>query len=344
MSLDADVIVAGGGPVGLAAAIEARLRGLSVVVVEPRTGAIDKACGEGLMPSALDQLQALGVAPVGRPFVGIRYVRDGLAVAAPFRRGPGLGVRRTALHAALGDRADAVGVDRLVGSVRTVTQDAAGVSAAGVRARWLLGADGLHSAVRRDVGLSAPPPRSRAGARYGLRCHFDVPPWTDHVEVHWSANAEAYVTPVDDCLVGVAVLGSAPVDFDQTLDELPALRARLRGAAAVTSLRGAGPLRQRTGGVRNGRVLLIGDAAGYVDALTGEGLAVGVASARAAVAALAGNRLSAYDRDWARATRRYRLLTGTLLAVASRPRSRSALVPVAVRFPALFARAIDLLA
>lgn len=344
LDVDVDVIVAGGGPVGLAAAIEARRRGLSVVVVEPRSGPIDKACGEGLMPSALDQLQTLGVEPAGRPFVGIRYVRDGRDVAAPFRRGPGRGVRRTVLHAALGERADAVGVDRLVGSVRAVTQDASGVSAAGVRARWLLGADGLHSVVRRDVGLSVPPPSGRAGARYGLRRHFAVEPWTDHVEVHWSTTAEAYVTPVAEDLVGVAVLGPAPVQFDQTLDAMPALRARLRGAAAASPLRGAGPLRQRTGGVRCGRVLLIGDAAGYVDALTGEGLAVGVAGARAAVAALADDHPAAYDRDWARATRRYRLLTATLLAVASRPRTRSALVPAAVRFPALFARAIDLLA
>ena len=63
MSADVDVLVVGGGPVGLAAAIEARLAGLSVVVVEPRVGAIDKACGEGLMPGTLTALARVGVDP-----------------------------------------------------------------------------------------------------------------------------------------------------------------------------------------------------------------------------------------------------------------------------------------
>ena len=56
-----DVVVAGGGPIGLAAALHAHRAGLSVVVREPRAGAIDKACGEGLMPGAVAELAALGV-------------------------------------------------------------------------------------------------------------------------------------------------------------------------------------------------------------------------------------------------------------------------------------------
>ena len=69
-----DVVVAGGGPIGLAAALHAHRAGLSVVVREPRSGAIDKACGEGLMPGALAELAALGVHPHGRPLAGIRYL------------------------------------------------------------------------------------------------------------------------------------------------------------------------------------------------------------------------------------------------------------------------------
>ena len=62
---DTDVLVVGGGPVGLAAAIEARLRGLDVVVLEPRRGTVDKACGEGLMPGALGLLHRWDVDPPG---------------------------------------------------------------------------------------------------------------------------------------------------------------------------------------------------------------------------------------------------------------------------------------
>ena len=239
---DLDLIVAGGGPVGLAAAIEARRRGLTVVVVEPRAGPVDKACGEGLMPTTCSRVRDLGAELSGRPFVGIRYLRDGLSVDARFRAGPGLGVRRTVLHEALARRADSVGVERVQGTVTDVVQDSGNVLAAGRQARWLVAADGLHSSVRRGLGLDV---RVPGPARFGLRRHFAAAPWTDHVEVHWSTHAEAYVTPVAEDLVGVAVLGPPGTGFDEALDDLPALRARLRGAAPASDLRGAGPLRQR---------------------------------------------------------------------------------------------------
>ena len=75
-----DLVVAGGGPIGLAAALHAHRAGLSVVVREPRTGPIDKACGEGLMPGAVAELAALGVHPRGRELSGIRYLDGTVAV------------------------------------------------------------------------------------------------------------------------------------------------------------------------------------------------------------------------------------------------------------------------
>ena len=72
-----DVVVVGGGPVGLAAAMYAVRNSLSVVLLEPRPGPVDKACGEGLMPGGVHALATLGVHPVGWNLVGIRYVRDG---------------------------------------------------------------------------------------------------------------------------------------------------------------------------------------------------------------------------------------------------------------------------
>ena len=337
-----DLMVAGGGPVGLVTAIEARRRGMSVVVVEPRATPVDKACGEGLMPSAVAHLAGLGIAPAGRPFVGIRYVGQDREVAATFRAGPGLGVRRTTLHRALSDAADRAGACRETGRVAGILDDGVTVTVGDRRARWLVAADGLHSPVRRELGLDA----TTAGARprFGLRRHFAVAPWTDHVEVHWSAEVEGYVTPVADDLVGVALLGPPGTTFDEALAGLPGLVARLRGTAPVTAARGAGPLRQTATAVRSGRVLLAGDAAGYVDALTGEGLATGFAAAREAVAALAEDRPASYPAAWRRVTRRSRLLTTALLGATGRPGPRAALVPAAAALPRVFGRAVDLLA
>src|SRR5512132_657336 len=105
-----DLVVVGGGPVGLAAALYAVGSGLSAVVLEPRQGAVDKACGEGLMPGGVRALAALGVNPVGWDLVGIRYVCGWRQAEADFSAGPGRGVRRTELHTALRSAAAAAGV------------------------------------------------------------------------------------------------------------------------------------------------------------------------------------------------------------------------------------------
>lgn len=340
--LDADVLVVGGGPVGLAAAIEARLAGLSVVVLEPRVGAIDKACGEGLMPGTLTALARLGVDPAGQPLTGITYRDERRHADHPFRTGDGRGVRRTVLHAALLDRCTAVGVDHLATRVTELRLGPTSVEAAGVRARWLLGCDGLHSTVRRLVGLeTAAPPARRARPRYGLRRHFAVAPWSDRVEVHWGADAEAYVTPVGPGEVGVAVLGPRGADFATALQAFPTLQHRLAGAAPTSTVRGAGPLLQPTRARTAGRVRLVGDASGYVDALTGEGLRVGLAQARAVIGHL--DDPVGYERAWLAATRDYRLLTTGLVRWAASP-VRRAVVPVAQAAPWLFGAIVERLA
>ena len=336
---DTDVLVVGGGPIGLGAAIHARLAGLSAIVVEPRTDPVDKACGEGLMPPAVAALTGLGVQPAGRAYRGIRYVDGDRAVEAEFRSGPGLGVRRTTLHTALTRRAEQLGVQRVTGRVTSLTQDASGVTAGELRARWLLAADGLHSPLRRSLGLDRPVVPGRG--RYGLRRHYRLAPWADVVEVHWSPRAEAYVTPVADDLVGVAFLFRGSARYEELLAWFPALARRIGAAEPVTPVMGAGPLRQRAASPRSGRVLLVGDAAGYLDALTGEGVAIGLASAREAVAAAAAGRPEAYEAGWRRVTRRYRTLTGGLLWVSDRPVLRRHLVPAAGRLPRVYAAAVN---
>lgn len=337
-----DLVVAGGGPVGMAAALHARRLGLDVVVREPRPGPIDKACGEGLMPGAVTELADLGVEPAGRDLTGIHYLdaaTAGRGATAPFRSGAGRGVRRTTLHTALSDRLAGADVPVEHRPVTDVRQADDHVLVDGEPARFLLAADGLHSPVRRLVGLDAP---TTGRPRFGLRCHVQQEPWTSYVEVHWSPCAEAYVTPVADDLVGVAVLVGRGTRFEDVLDDFPVLRERLTGPR--TKVMGAGPLRQQARARVAGRVLLVGDAGGYVDALTGEGIALGLAQARAAVGCVARQRPAEYERLARRLALRHELLTRALLSGTAHAPVRRLLVPAARRAPWLFSAAVNQLA
>ena len=151
---------------GLATAIRCALAGLSVTVAEPRGTPIDKACGEGVMPAAVRRLAALGVKPDGHPLRGIRYVDERHHADARFRHGAGLGVRRTVLHAALAERAAALGIPVLPTRVTAFEQCHSHVIAAGTEARYLVAADGLHSTIRRTLegGRAARPARADSAA------------------------------------------------------------------------------------------------------------------------------------------------------------------------------------
>jgi flavin-dependent dehydrogenase len=271
----------------------------------------------------------------------VRYRGGARTVEHRFAGLPGRGVRRTTLHRHLVERADELGVQRLRDRVTAVEQRPDRVIAAGVEGRWLLGCDGLHSTVARRSGLAG---ASRRGPRrFGIRRHYAIEPWSDLIEVVYAADVEFYVTPVGERDVGVAMLGAMGARFDQALADVPSLAARLAGVPVSSALRGAGPFRSRTRARTRGRVLLVGDAAGYVDALTGEGLRLGFALARAAVEAVAGGRPADYEDSWRRETRAFRTLTTGLVTWVTSP-ARPLLVPAAARMPGLFGAAVDRLA
>ena len=340
MLAEAEVVIVGGGPAGLATALELRGTGHDVLVVDRAAPPIDKACGEGLMPDGVEALRRLGVEideSRRAPFRGIRYIDAEVSAEASFPGQPGMGIRRLVLHRALVDRAVEAGVRTIWGTAVRGLDDRGLLTDQGhLRAKWIVGADGLHSGVRRWAGLESRRARFR---RNGVRRHYNLRPWTDLVEVYWADGCEAYVTPVSSEQIGIAFLWSeGRTDFDSLLTRFPELAERLRGAVTASDDRGAAHLEQRTRAVQRGTVALVGDAAGYRDAITGEGMSLAFHQARALADAIAAANLSEYERQNRRVTALPFALIRLLMEAESRPWLRRRLIRTLAAEPALFAK------
>lgn len=355
---ECDIAIAGGGPAGLAVAIAARQNELSAIVFERRASPPDKACGEGVMPPAVRALEELGVLDLidrneTSALDGVRVVQeDGTTAVAALPAPGGLGVRRIALTAAMMHRAEQLGAEiRSRSSVQGFRLERDGVivetDCGPVRARFLAAADGLSSRLRTLAGLDA---NSAGPPRFGMRQHFRVAPWSRSVEVHLAQGLEAYVTPVGAGRVGVAFLwediGGARecASIENFVERFPMLKDRIAGAAIDSRPRGAGPMARRVRAMVADRFALVGDAAGYVDAITGEGISLALVSALAlgkilpAALQRGASRedLLPYERDSERRFRRYELATRTVLAIVRRPRLRRTAVALLAHNPRLF--------
>lgn len=330
-----------------------------MVVFEKQDLPCDKACGEGIMPAGVRVLDTLGVRELlgeAHRLTAVRYVQEDGSFAESRLPGPGgLGVRRTLLSEAMVKRARAAGAVlrprvgvREVGwsPDRAILQTDEGP----VAARVVVAADGLKSTLRRTSGLAA---RRTGPLRFGLRRHFRLLPWSSAVEVHFSRGIEAYVTPVGAGRVGVALLWEAgqvprPATFNTLLAPFGVLRERLAGVPCDSAVRGAGPFLQATRARCAHRLVLLGDAAGYVDPVTGEGLSLALVGARA-LAELLPDALSrgsgrgeflAYERAAGESFLRYALVAQSVLALARRPRLRRPLVRLLGSCPGLFERIV----
>ena len=359
-----DVLVVGGGPAGMAAGILFGRAGLRTVVCERGSLPADKPCGEGVMPTGLTSLESLGVSAYlnhnhTRPINGIHYLSTtGVDVSARFAEGPGQGIRRTELSRAFCERAKKI--DTL--EVRPATLVTLGsrepngtqawLGEQEVTARLIVGADGFRSQVRSWAGLQGLSLRRR---RFAIQQHFHCKPWSEYVEVHWAGGAEAYVTPCGQEEVGVAVLWEAEEKktgggqrlMESMLSRFTRLRTSLRDAEPSAKARAIGPMHQVARWPVSNGVGLVGDASGYLDAITGEGISLALAQVQMLYDSVGpwmlshdsvptARELQGYSRCVSRMIRRHQLITRLVLFLSRNPGLAERAIKGLRRQPELF--------
>jgi len=293
------------------------------------------------MPETLEALIALGVEldpNDGREFRGIRFVQQDARVCADFPQGPGIGLRRPLLHERLVARAEECGVQFLWRTpVSGIDAEGVQLSNEKIRARWIVGADGQGSRVRRWSGLDTVRSSKR---RIAIRRHYRVKPWSNYMEVFWERQAQAYVTPISREEVCIVVMAECAehASFQQTFRELPELEERLAGAEVSSRERGAVSATHMLLKAQRGNVALVGDASGGVDAITGEGLRLAFLQASALADAMVEEDLRLYDNAHRKLAKRPMRMSNLMLWLGRNPRIRARVIRALQSKPDLFAQ------
>jgi flavin-dependent dehydrogenase len=307
-----DVLVLGAGPAGSALANDLARAGFHVLLADRKAFPRHKPCGEFLSPQCAPYLEALGLPSIGTLGVhlvgGMRLFGYGARALGRFRQlagrpatdRAGFGIRRERfdhwlLQAA--QRAGATFLERH--ECRTLLRDNDGsVTGALLRdpsgalhectARWVVGADGVHSVVARELGVQR---REAWLDQFALVAHFEGVSPLPTAEVHLLPGGFFAATTVDENLFSVNLVLPRKVlqtrtsrDWDAFVASwfplAPGIGERLSGARRLLPWRGTGPLAWSTTAQTFRRAALVGDAAGYVDPLTGEGIYYALFGAR----------------------------------------------------------------
>ncbi len=291
------------------------------------------------MPDGVEALRRLGIEiprEEAQPFRGIRFISRDQTAEAEFPRGTAYGLRRTTLHRILLEHAAARGI-HLAWQTAVTGLDPEGARVAGhlVRARWVVGADGAASRVRRWANLDRQQCTQR---RYAFRRHYRAADWTDFMELHWGPDSQLYVTRVSPEEVCVALISSDPnLRVDEALASFPGIFARLARAPYASTERGAVTVNRRLRRVYRDRTVLIGDASGGVDAITGEGLCLAFQQAVLLADCLAADDLARYQVGHRRLMRRPTLMARLMLLLARHPHLRRRTMQVFESNPTCFA-------
>jgi menaquinone-9 beta-reductase len=332
-----DVVVVGGGPAGSAAAIFLRQYGHDVLLLDEARFPRDKICGESVSPGAWPLLEGLQADDAVRslspaPLCGMRLTApDGTTFEGRYREGPfpGFAVRRDRLDVTLLGVARATGVEVIEGArvtdlivgdgrVRGVVTTTAGDERR-IPCRLVVGADGRRSIVARRLGLLR---EHRSLRRFAVRGHWQgVEGLADAGEMHVSRGGYCGIAPLSASLANVAFvldrreMASAAGDVEgfyrrRLGERWPHVAERLQRARLLAFPRVIGPLALTARGLSAPGALLVGDAAGFYDPFTGEGITLALRSAASAAEVAHGalrratlGDLRDYDRRRAAATR-----------------------------------------
>lgn len=352
----ADVVVVGGGVAGAAIARLLGEAGHSVIVLDKARFPRDKPCGEGIMPTGVRLLDRWGlwkrIPPAqSHPISEVRFEVDGASVQGRFPDvgdgyRTGLGVRRLVLDEVLlrhagshpnvvvreGERATDIRSND--GREVEIVTDAGRY-----RGQLVVGADGIRSLVRRRLGM--PLVRGRR-QRFGVRAHFQLPAGRlldDYVCVRLDRGTQYFTTPVGEHELQVSLLveksgmrsyaGQLDQAFVEALSCHPQLDRLLADAERISPVLACGPFDVRPLRRAADRAVLVGDAGGYLDPITGEGISLALQGAVWAAEVIddavrsgdvSARRLLAYDSRFTRAVRQHRWLTRTLLTISRHPR------------------------
>ncbi|MDQ6929482.1 MAG: FAD-dependent oxidoreductase [Candidatus Eremiobacteraeota bacterium] len=304
--MSCEVAIVGAGPAGSSCAFRLARAGYAVTVVERSTFPRTKVCGEYLSAASLAQLLELGVGPkVEACAENLRRIRlhtRGVQVDLPFGA-LAWSVARADLDALLLAHAIAAGAVCLSGRVEQVdrtsdgfvlsVRDGAGFTKA-LRARVVVGADGIGSIVARDLGLASP---VRRAGRFALGGHYaGFGNLEGTIEMYVRGRSYFAINPLGHDVANVMVIVEEKMlhEWSGAIDERLREAARELGAGrrSVDDVRllgkrvAVGPLSQRTRVAAERDAYLIGDAAGFLDPFTGQGVFLALKSASLAAEAI----------------------------------------------------------